>query len=82
MVVLEKTATEDELCAMVGDATALLVRSETKVTKKVIAAIPDAASSYKPDPNARSAKELAWKQFFMELSKRSKSVNFEQLSAT
>jgi D-3-phosphoglycerate dehydrogenase len=38
VVVLEKTATEDELCAMVGDATALLVRSETKVTKKVIAA--------------------------------------------
>jgi D-3-phosphoglycerate dehydrogenase / 2-oxoglutarate reductase len=36
VVVLEKTATEDELCAMVGDATALLVRSETKVTKKVI----------------------------------------------
>jgi D-3-phosphoglycerate dehydrogenase len=38
VVVLEKTATEDELCAIVGDATALLVRSETKVTKKVIAA--------------------------------------------
>ena len=38
VVVLEKTATEDELCAMVGDATALLVRSETKVTKKVIEA--------------------------------------------
>src|SRR5580700_8710886 len=38
VVVLEKTPTEDELCAMVGDATALLVRSETKVTKKVIEA--------------------------------------------
>lgn len=38
VVVLEKTHTEDELCAIVGDATALLVRSETKVTKKVIAA--------------------------------------------
>lgn len=33
---------------------------EAEITKKVIAAIPDAASSYKPDPNARSAKELAW----------------------
>jgi uncharacterized damage-inducible protein DinB len=33
---------------------------EAEVTKKVIAAIPDAASSYKPDPNARTAKELAW----------------------
>jgi len=38
VVVLDKTHTEDELCAIVGDATALLVRSETKVTKKVIAA--------------------------------------------
>src|SRR4029077_20005935 len=33
---------------------------EAEVTKKVIAAVPDAASSYKPDPNARTAKELAW----------------------
>ena len=33
---------------------------EAETTKKVIAAIPDAASHYKPDPNARSAQELAW----------------------
>ena len=33
---------------------------EAEVTKRVIAAIPDAASSYKPDANARTAKELAW----------------------
>jgi uncharacterized damage-inducible protein DinB len=33
---------------------------EAEVTKRVIAAVPDAASSYKPDPNARTAKELAW----------------------
>ena len=33
---------------------------EAEVTKRVIAAIPDAASSYKPDPNARTARELAW----------------------
>jgi len=33
---------------------------EAEITKKVIAAVPDAASSYKPDPNARTAKELAW----------------------
>ena len=30
------------------------------MAKKVIAAVPDAASSYKPDPKARTAKELAW----------------------
>ena len=36
------------------------ITREAEITKKVIAAVPDAASSYKPDPNARSAKELAW----------------------
>jgi uncharacterized damage-inducible protein DinB len=33
---------------------------EAQITKRVIAAVPDAASSFKPDPNARTAKELAW----------------------
>jgi uncharacterized damage-inducible protein DinB len=33
---------------------------EAEITKKVIAAVPDAASTYKPDPCARTAKELAW----------------------
>jgi uncharacterized damage-inducible protein DinB len=33
---------------------------EAEITKKVIAAVPDAASGYKPDPNARTAKELTW----------------------
>jgi len=33
---------------------------EAEITKKVIAAVPDAASSYRPDPKARTAKELAW----------------------
>lgn len=33
---------------------------EAEITKKVIAAIPDAASSYKPDEHARTAKDLAW----------------------
>ncbi|MGO8796842.1 MAG: DinB family protein [Candidatus Sulfotelmatobacter sp.] len=43
-------------CAMMLDGLA----REAETTKKVIAAIPDAASSYKPDPAARTAKELAW----------------------
>ena len=38
VVVLPKPPTEAELLAIVGDATALVVRSETKVTKKVIEA--------------------------------------------
>jgi uncharacterized damage-inducible protein DinB len=33
---------------------------ELEITKKVIGAIPDAHSPYRPDPNARTAWELAW----------------------
>jgi|SRR5437588_1521963 len=36
------------------------ITREAEITKKVIAAVPDAASSYRPDPCARTAKELAW----------------------
>ncbi len=35
-------------------------KREAETTKKVIAAVPDAKSDYRPDPNARTAKELAW----------------------
>ena len=35
-------------------------KSEAEITKKVIAAVPDAKSDYRPDPQARTAKELAW----------------------
>jgi uncharacterized damage-inducible protein DinB len=43
-------------CAMMLDG----ILREAEITKKVIAAVPDAASGYKPDPSARTAKELAW----------------------
>ena len=33
---------------------------EAETTKRVIAAVPDVKSDYKPDPHARTAKELAW----------------------
>lgn len=36
------------------------IAREADVTKKVIAAIPDAKSDYRPDENARTAKELGW----------------------
>jgi uncharacterized damage-inducible protein DinB len=36
------------------------ITREAEITKRVIAAVPDAKSDYKPDPNARTAKELAW----------------------
>jgi uncharacterized damage-inducible protein DinB len=34
--------------------------NELPVTKRVLAAVPDARSDYRPDPNARSGWELAW----------------------
>jgi len=43
-------------CTMMLDG----IMREVEITKKVIAAVPDSASGYKPDPNARTAKELAW----------------------
>lgn len=36
------------------------IAREAECTKKVIAAIPDSKSDYRPDPHARTAKELAW----------------------
>jgi uncharacterized damage-inducible protein DinB len=36
------------------------IAREAESTKKVFAAIPDAKSDYRPDPHARTAKELAW----------------------
>ena len=36
------------------------VHGQYPITKKVLAAIPDAQRDFRPDPNARSAWELAW----------------------
>ncbi len=35
-------------------------KREAETTKRVIAAVPNAQSSYKPDPHARTGQELAW----------------------
>lgn len=43
-------------CAMMLDG----IQREAEITKKVIAAVPDDRSDYRPDPHARTAKELAW----------------------
>ena len=47
-------------CAMMLDG----ILREAEITKKVIAAVPDAASSYRPDPNAshREGTSLAYRQ--------------------
>src|SRR5437870_1518186 len=44
------------LCMIFADT----MKSETESTKKVIRAIPEDKKSYKPDPKAKSAHELAW----------------------
>lgn len=44
------------LCAMMLDS----IAREAETTKRVLAAVPDAKSDYRPDPNARTARELAW----------------------
>ena len=44
------------LCAMMLDG----IAREAETTKRVLAAVPDDKSDYRPDPNARTARELAW----------------------
>src|ERR1700756_321459 len=34
--------------------------NEVQITKKVLSAIPEGKKDYRPDPNARTAWELAW----------------------
>lgn len=34
--------------------------NELEITKRVLGAVPDAKCDYRPDPNARSARELSW----------------------
>ena len=36
------------------------LQMEMQSTKKVLAAVPDSGHDYRPDPKARTAKELAW----------------------
>jgi len=44
------------MCTFFTDA----MKREVETTKKVIRAIPEDKKSYKPDPKAKSAHELAW----------------------
>ncbi len=49
-----------EYAQTIRDMNIQSLEREFATTAKVIRAIPDAKSSYKPDPNAKSAAELAW----------------------
>ncbi len=43
------------------------IEGESAATKKVLAAIPEERSDYRPDPKARTARELAWHIISSEL---------------
>lgn len=42
------------------DMTLQGIQMESNATKRVLAAVPDSGHDYRPDPKARTAKELAW----------------------
>jgi uncharacterized damage-inducible protein DinB len=42
------------------DMTLTGLQMEMQTTKKVLAAVPDSGHDYRPDPKARTARELAW----------------------
>ncbi len=49
-----------EHAAVVANFLCVTCENEAKITRKVIAAVPEDKHDYKPDPNARTAFELAW----------------------
>lgn len=49
-----------EQAAVVADFLLASFENEGKTTRKVIAAVPEDKHDYRPDPNARTAFELAW----------------------
>lgn len=49
-----------EIAAAMRDFIAMGLEREMATTAKVLAAVPDDTKDYRPDPNARSAHELAW----------------------
>jgi uncharacterized damage-inducible protein DinB len=62
------------------------INEEYPVTRKVLAAIPEDRSDYRPDPKSRSAKELAWhiissELHFLDSITQGKQVGGEDLPA-
>jgi uncharacterized damage-inducible protein DinB len=49
-----------EFAASMRDTLLQWSAREVETTKKVLSAIPDSKATYRPDPNARTAWELAW----------------------
>jgi uncharacterized damage-inducible protein DinB len=53
-------AVTPEFATAYRDMTLAGLSNETKTTSKVLAAIPENCRDYRPDPNGRTAWELAW----------------------
>jgi uncharacterized damage-inducible protein DinB len=49
-----------EFAKAYADMMLMGMERETETTKKLLAAVPDDKREYRPDPNARTAWELAW----------------------
>src|SRR5271170_1434781 len=55
-----QSALSPEFAVSIRETLLVWAARELETTKKVLAAIPDAKSDYRPDPSARTAWELAW----------------------
>ncbi|MBI4475471.1 MAG: DinB family protein [Acidobacteria bacterium] len=54
------SALSPEHAKVIGNFFLQSIKQELEITKKVLAAVPDDKSSYKPEPKAKTAHELAW----------------------
>ena len=57
---MDQPALTKEFAVTFRDMKLQALQGEMQTTKKVIAAVPDSHHDYRPDPKARTAKELAW----------------------
>jgi uncharacterized damage-inducible protein DinB len=60
MAVPAQSGLSPEFAASIRETLLYWADRELDTTKKVLSAIPDAKAGYRPDPDARSAWELAW----------------------
>src|ERR1700744_6120602 len=62
-----KPGLSPEFAGVIRETLLYWASRELETTKKVLSAIPDAKSNYRPDPNARTAWELAWHLASMDI---------------
>src|SRR5271167_632820 len=61
------SALSPEFAATIRETLLYWAARELETTKKVLSAIPDAKLDYRPDPNARTAGDLAWHLVSMDV---------------